>query len=64
MSILDGLNDDKLALIASALRKWSNALDHAGLNPMMHVTDAETGVVTELISAFPTERAVADDKNH
>jgi len=62
MSIFDGLNDEKLALIASALRKWSNALHQAGLNPMMHVTRAEIAAVTDLMAAFPEdERAMDND---
>jgi len=60
MSVLDGLNDEKLALIASAARKWAAALDQAGLYPMRHITVSELGALTDLMAAFPTERAMGN----
>ena len=60
MSVLDGLNDEKLALIASAVRKWATAIDHAGLNPMMHVTVSELGALTNLMAAYPEERTMGN----
>ena len=58
MSAIDGLTDEQLALIASAVRKWTNALDQAGLYPMRHVTVSELHAVTNLMAAYPTERPV------
>lgn len=63
MSVLDGLNDEKLAKIASAVRKWSMALDRVGLSPLRHITVSELDAVMNLMAAFPdTERATTDDE--
>ncbi len=61
MSICDALTDDKMALIASAVRKWANALDYAGLNPMMHIDEFEAAAVTDLMALAPTERTILHD---
>ena len=53
MSIMDTLNEGLLAHIASAIRKWTSQLEHAGLPPMQMVTQAETNAVLELMEKFP-----------
>ena len=53
MSILDSMDENKLAMIASAIRKWTSQLDHAGLPPMNMVSQGEADAVLDLMAAFP-----------
>ena len=53
MSILDSMTEDKLALVASAIRKWTNQLEHAGLPPMNMVSQAEANAVLDLMDKCP-----------
>ena len=53
MSILDSMTENKLAHIASAIRKWTSQLDHAGLPPTNMVSQAEADAVLDLMDKFP-----------
>ena len=53
MSILDSMDENKLAMIASAIRKWTSQLDHAGLLPMNMVSQAEAEAAHDLMDKCP-----------
>jgi len=60
MSGLDKMTDEKLRLIASAIRQWTGALDHAGLPPTYMVSAAEQEAVCELMGLYPQDPMPGD----
>jgi len=54
MSVCDKINDRDLALVTSALRKLTTALDQAGMNAAIHLTSAETDACVMLSGFFPS----------
>jgi len=63
MSVCDKINDRDLALVTSALRKLTTALDQAGMNAAMHLTSAETDACVMLSGFFSAEPLEIDDGN-
>jgi len=55
VSAMDTMNEYTLAMIASAIRKWTSQLEHAGLPPMRMVSQDEMDAVLDLMGHFPKE---------
>jgi len=51
--LLDQMTDDELGLIASAVRKWTKVLLHAGFDPGAYVSRSELDACVGLMDKCP-----------
>lgn len=58
MSAFDSLNENDLAEVTDAIRRWTTALNAAGLPPMRFVSQRQANITTRLMGLFPATTPV------